>query len=261
MNKFVKYLLFGIITLAFFACMALLYQHVRQEQGRIICGQLEVSFSDSLHFVSEQDIRDYLDSRYGSFIGQRLDSVGLSRIEDILESGIAVMRCEAWTTDDGVLHLDVTQRAPVLRFQDGERGFYVDAEGFIFPLHPTFTARVPIIEGAIPVDVPDGYKGETPGEEAQQWIAGVLEVDRYIAASRSWKDRVSSFRVRPGGEIVLQLEGRPELFILGQPEDIPDKFARIEQYLGVIAPALGEGHYRTVNVKYNQQIICRQKDT
>lgn len=261
MNKVVKYLLFGIITLAFFACMALLYQHVRQEQGRIICGQLEVSFSDSLHFVSEQDIRDYLDSRYGSFIGQRLDSVGLSRIEDILETGSAVMRCEAWTTDDGVLHLDVTQRAPVLRFQDGAKGFYVDAEGFIFPLHPTFTAQVPIIEGAIPVDVPEGYKGETPGEEAQQWIAGVLAVDRYIAASRGWKDRVSAYRVRPGGELVLQLEGRQEQFIFGQPEDIPDKFARIEHYLGVIAPAFEEGHYRIVNVKYNQQIICRQKDT
>ena len=261
MNKAVKYSLFGILTFAFCACMGLLYRHVRQEQRQIICGQLEVNFSDSLHFVSEQDIREYLDTRYGNFIGQRLDSVGLSRIEDILESRSAVMRCEAWTTDDGVLHLDVTQRAPVLRFQDGEHGFYVDAEGYVFPLHPTYTAPVPVIEGAIPVDVPDGYKGEIPGERERQWIAGVLAVDRYIAASRSWKDRVSSFRVRPGGELVLQLEGRPEQFIFGPPEDIPDKFARIEQYLGVIAPALGEGHYRTVNVKYNQQIICRQKDT
>ena len=261
MKKAVKYSLIGVVAAAFCIGMGFLYRNVRQEQSRLICGKLEVSFSDSLRFVSEQDIREYLDTRYGSFIGQRLDSVGLSRIEDILESRSAVMRCEAWTTDDGVLHLDVTQRAPVLRFQDGERGFYVDAEGFIFPLHPTYTAPVPVIEGAIPVDVPEGYKGETPGEEAQQWIAGVLEVDRYIAASRNWKDRVSSFRVRPGGEIVLQLEGRPEQFILGQPEDIPDKFARIEQYLGVIAPTLGEGHYRTVNVKYNQQIICRQKDT
>ena len=261
MKKAVRYILFGVLAAAFCLGVGLLYRHVRQEQGRIVCGRLEVSFSDSLRFVSEQDVREYLDTRYGSFVGQRLDSVGLARIEDILEARSAVMRCEAWTTDDGVLHLDITQRAPVLRFQDGERGFYVDAEGYVFPLHPTYTAPVPVIEGAIPVDLPDGYKGEVTEEKAQQWIAGVLAVNRYIAASRGWKDRISAFRVRPGGELVLQLQDRQEQFIFGQPEDIPGKFARIERYLGVIAPALEQGHYRTVNVKYNQQIICRQKDT
>ena len=63
-----------------------------------------------------------------------------------------------------ILHVRITQRAPVLRFQDGERGFYVDAEGFIFPLHKTYTAPVPVVEGAIPVDVPAGYKGEAREE-------------------------------------------------------------------------------------------------
>ena len=58
MNKAVKYSLFGIITFLFCVCMGLLYRHVRQEQRQIICGQLEVNFSDSLHFVSEQDIRE-----------------------------------------------------------------------------------------------------------------------------------------------------------------------------------------------------------
>ena len=36
---------------------------------------------------------------------------------------------------------------------------------------------------------------------------------------------------------------------------------RIDRYLGTIAPSKPEGYYKTVNVKYNQQIICRQKDT
>ena len=261
MNKAVKYSLVGVLAAAFCTGMGFLYRNVRQEESRLICGRLEVSFSDSLRFVSEQDIRDYLDSRYGSFIGQRLDSVGLARIEEILESRSAVMDCEAWTTGDGVLHVDITQRAPVLRFQDGERGFYVDAEGYIFPLHPTYTAPVPVVEGAVPVDVPAGYKGEAPGERERQWIAGVLDLNRYISASRNWKGRVSACQVRRDGEIVLKLEDRQEQFLFGQPEDIPAKFGRIERYLGVIAPNFGEGHYRTVNVKYNQQIICRQKDT
>ena len=95
MKKAFRYILFGVLAAAFCVGIGFLYSRVRQEQGRIICGRLEVNFSDSLRFVSEQDIREYLDTRYGSFVGQRLDSVGLARIEDILEARSAVMRCEA----------------------------------------------------------------------------------------------------------------------------------------------------------------------
>ena len=261
MKAFVKYSLAGVLLAGLCTGVAFLYRNVRQENARIVCGRLDVNFADSLRFVTEQDIREYLDKRYGAYIGERLDSVQLARIEDMIESRSAVRRCEAWTTDDGVLHLEITQRAPVLRFQNGEQGFYVDERGYIFPLHPTYTAPVPVVEGAIPVDVPAGFKGEAREERERAWIAGVLAMNRFTSASRTWQRRITHIRVRPGGELCLDLDGRDEQFFVGQPDNIPDKFMRIDRYLGVIAPSKPEGYYNTVNVKYNQQIICRQKDT
>lgn len=261
MKAVVKYSLAGILTAALCIGMAFLYRNVRQETSRLVCGRLEVNFTDSLQFVSEKDIREYLDENYGPYVGERLDSVGLARIEDMLESRSAVKRAEAWTTDDGVLHVDITQRAPVLRFQNGAHGFYVDDRGYIFPLHPSYTAPVPVVEGAIPVDVPAGYKGEARDERERAWIAGILAMNDYINSARGWQRRIEHIRVRRGGELLLTLTGRDEEFIVGQPELLPDKFQRIDRYIGVIAPSKPEGYYRTVNVKYNQQIICRQKDT
>ena len=261
MKKGVTYSIAIVLAILFCFGMGSLYRHVRQERAQTVCGTLQVHFTDSLQFVSEQDIREYLDTNYGAYIGERLDSVRLSRIEDILESRSAVMRCEAWTTDDGTLHLDITQRAPVLRFQNGNRGFYVDDRGFIFPLHQTFSVDVPLVEGAIPVDIPEGYKGEAPDEFARNWIAGVLAMHQYISGSRTWQRNIKHIRVRPNGDLLLTLDRRSEEFIVGQPENIPDKLMRIDRYLGYIAPTKAEGYYRTVNVKYNQQIICRQKDT
>lgn len=261
MKAFVKYSLAGVLLAGLCTGMAFLYRYVRQESAQIVCGRLEVNFADSLRFVTERDIRDYLDKRYGAFIGERLDSVQLARIEDMIESRSSVRRCEAWTTDDGVLHLEITQRAPVLRFMNGEQGFYVDDRGYIFPLHPTYTAPVPVVEGAIPVNIPAGFKGEAREEHERAWIAGVLAMNRFTSASRTWQRRITHIRVRPGGELCLDLDGRDEQFFVGQPDNIPDKFMRIDRYLGVIAPSKPEGYYKTVNVKYNQQIICRQKDT
>ena len=261
MKAAIRYSLAATLAVALAVGMVFLYRTVRQQTTQIVCGRLDVHFADSLRFVSEQDIRDYLDSRYGAYIGERMDSVQLARIEDIIESRSAVSRCEAWTTDDGVLHLDITQRAPVLRFMRSEQdGFYVDGQGYIFPLHPSYTAAVPVVEGAIPVDVPAPPSGNIAMEE-RAWIAGVLAMNRHIAANRAWQRRIAHIRVRPGGELLLSLTGREEEFFVGQPQDIPDKLQRIDRYLGVIAPSKPQGYYHTVNVKYNQQIICRQKDT
>ena len=261
MKKSVRYSIAGAFLAVFCTAMALLYGHVRLDRAQAVCNGLEVGFADSLRFVSEDDIREYLDTRYGAYVGERLDSVQLSRIEDLLESRSSVMRCEAWTTDDGLLHVEITQRAPALRFQDGNSGFYVDDTGFIFPLHETFTAAVTTVEGAIPFDIPAGYKGEAQVEFQRQWIAGVLDMTRFLSASRTWQRNITHIQVRRNGDLLLTLEGRPEQFLIGQPEDIPDKLARIGRYLSLIAPYKPEGYYKTVNVKYNQQIICRQKDT
>ena len=261
MKKSVRYSLAAALLLLFCTVVALLYGHVRTERAVAVCTGLEVGFTDSLRFVSEEDIRGYIDEHYGAYVGERLDSVQLYRIEEMLGERSAVMRCEAWTTPDGLLHVDVTQRAPKLRFQSGGSGFYVDADGYIFPLHDTFTAGVTTVEGAIPIDVPAGYKGEAPTEEERRWIEGVLEMDRFISSSRTWRRDITHIRVRSNGDLLLTLEGRPEQFLIGQPEDIPDKLARIGRYLSLIAPYKAEGYYKTVNVKYKQQIICRQKDT
>ena len=261
MHAAVKYSLAGIAAALLCTGIALLYRNVRAVERAAVCGQVEVSFADSLRFVSEQDVREYLDSRYGPCIGERLDSVGLARIEDLLETLSAIINCEAWTTDDGVLHVQLAQRAPVLRFQDGAKGFYVDADGYIFPLHPSYDAPVPVVEGSIPVDIPDGFKGFAEDPRERAWVAGMLEMERLLTGAHGWPRHITRIQVRPGGDLVITLEGHSERFIIGQPDALSDKLQRIDRYFGVIAPTKPEGWYKTVNVKYNQQIICRQKDT
>ena len=167
MKKAVAYVLAALLSILFCVGMTLLYRNVREEQALVTCTRLEVSFADTLRFVSEEDIREYLDTRYGTYIGQRLDSVQLSRIEDLLAERSAVQSGQAWTTSDGILHVLVTQRAPVLRIQDGRRSFYVDADGGIFPPHETYIASVPTVEGTIPFEIPDGFRGEAP--ETATW--------------------------------------------------------------------------------------------
>ena len=242
------------ITALMLVVFVLLLTAAGRAGSRKLCEKLDVQLPGKLEFVSEEDVRAYLDSKYGVYIGVKLDSLDLGRIERELLKKNVVKDAQAWTTRDGVLHVSVSQREPVIRFQRGTEGFYMDRDGYVFPLHKTYTADVPVIEGNIPpVD-----KGK-----AEDWSKGVIDLMDYIKTSRTWKDRIDKVSVNANGDLELKPVEGNERFILGRPDALADKFSRMEKYYTHILPSLdstqrAKGYYKSVNLKYNKQIICRK---
>ena len=244
-----KHILFFSALALISAGFGMLIGCVHSGDSAKLCEGLDVQFKDPYEFVSEEDIRGFLDRKYGAYVGVRLDSLDLGRIEKMLEEKSVVMNSEAWTTRDGILHISIVQRAPALRFQRGEEGFYIDRTGYVFPLHKSYTAEVPVVEGAIP-DLSDGRN--------VGWAEGVLNLTDYIASSKQWKDKVEKISVGTGGEVELKMKEGKERFIIGYPDQIEAKFGKIGKYYSHILPSLDNVQYKSVNLKYNKQIICRK---
>ena len=261
MKTVVRNLLFSLAVAAFAAVCWLILAFALQGRQVITVESLDVQLPQAgKSFVSEQDVKDYLRDYYGPYTGTRLDSVGLERIEKVLDARSAVRKSEAWTTDDGVLHISITQREPVVRFQkSGSDGFYADDRGFIFPLQKAWTPLVPVVDGDIPLHAGPGYKGEVGTETEKEWMAGVLGLLEYMKGNRKWAGFFSSITVAPDGDLVLIPREGNERFIIGSPDSPEEKFAGIEKYYRYIKPSKEEDYYRSVNVKFRGQIICRQK--
>ncbi len=260
MNKKVAYIFsFSLLAMLGIICALLLYVS-KEKRRQIACSSVEITFSDSLGFVSEENIKSFLVKNYGDYLGQKIDSVGLDRIEKLIESRNAVVNSEAWVSDDGVLHLSITQRAPELRFMDGESGFYVDSEGYIFPLHKSYTADVPVIRGKLPFSLPDNFRGYAERESDRTWINGVQTLYRKLKGNKTWRNMVEDISVTDGGDIAVRMKTGSELFIIGTPDFIDEKLQAMEKYCLKIMPSVGKDVYKSVNLKYKNQIICR-KDT
>ena len=262
MRRKVRYAISAALAALLGLAALLLLRETRKERALLACEHVEVEFRDSLKFVSAKEITSWLDRNYGVCTGQRLDSLDLQRIENMLLSRGPIVGCEAWTDDHGVLHIEIRQREPVLRFSYGDTGgYYVDADGYIFPLHRSYTADVRVIEGSIPVRPAAGFSGQPESDSDREWIAGMLEFERRVSASRTWDDIISRTIIRDNGDIALTLGSGDELYIIGDPDRLDEKFSGIARYQREIRPEVGDGYYRTVNLKYKNQIICRQKDT
>ena len=229
-----------------------------EKQRELTCGGVRVEFADDFNFVTAEDIEGYLKNGYGAYIGQRLDSVDLAKVEAVLEKKSAILKTEAYTTPDGYLNIKVFQREPSVRFQKGSNGFYADANGFLFPLQDNYTSQVPIIDGDIPLSFESGYKGEPKTEKEKEWLGRIIEMVNYIQDSKIWSGNISQISSLPNGDLVLVPRQGKEKFIFGQPVNIEDKFSRIGKYYTAIVPDKGEGYYSSVNVKFDGQIVCKK---
>ena len=259
MSKTLKYIIITASAIVLAACLILAYAGGAASRAPLKCKGLKVTVKDSSvnSFVTAADIKKYLDREYGKYVGMSLDSIDLTKVEKIVDGRSAVYKSQAYTTRDGILNVTVTQRTPIVRFQKSDGGFYADEEGFLFPLQSSYASRVQVVDGEIPLKANSGYKGKLEDEKEREWLGKVLEVVNFMENSRTWKDKIVQITVSDGGELTLVPRTGKEKFHFGQPEKIEEKFAKMEMYYSCILPEKGADAYRSVNVEYEGQIVCR----
>ena len=240
-------------------CICCSFMAGRQLRSTYTCQGLEVTIKDSLEnsFVSAADVKAYLDREYGIYKGIPLDSLDMVRIESIIDGRSAVKKSQAYVTRDGILHIDVTQRKPVVRFQKAGGGFYADKEGYIFPLQKSYASHVQIIDGNIPLAANSGYKGELQNDREKKWFKDMMELINFMEDSRTWKDKIVQIHVNGNRDLILIPREGNEHINFGQPDNIEEKFAKLEKYYTSIIPAQGNGRYTKVDLRYRGQIVCR----
>ena len=114
-----------------------------------------------------------------------------------------------------------------------------------------------VIDGDIPLKANSGYKGEITDEKERAWLEKVIDLVNYMENSRTWKDKIVQITVCDGGELIMVPREGKERFHFGQPDEIQEKFRKMEKYYTAVVPAKGEKEYSVVNLEYDGQIVCR----
>lgn len=254
-SRGVNMILAAVTLCAAVAILVLAGRAHARERHMITCYALETEILDSAErrFVSGKDIEAFLED-YGPWRGERLEDVDLARMETLLDSKGAIKESNAWTGDDGVLHVEIYQRAPVIRFQSGNSGWYADASGFIFPLQERFPVRVPIVDGELPLTLSEGFKGYPASEAELQWLLQMTALAAEMGTF--WSERISQIIVQRNGELVFIPRAGEERFRFGSPTGARDKLDRMRLYYQCVAPTR-ETPYRNVDLRFEGQLVCR----
>lgn len=259
MKKVAKYMLYVGLSTILLACIIAAYIAGVQSRKPLVCKGIRIEVLDSAQnsFVTTSDVSKYLDKSYGKLIGMPLDSIDLVKVEKAVDSRSAVLKSQAYVTRDSILNITVTQRKPVVRFQKKDGGFYADAEGYIFPLQSSYASHVQIIDGEIPLAANSGYKGDIEDPKEKAWFKSVMNVVNFIEGSKTWKGKIVQISVDKKGELILVPREGNEKFLFGQPNSLAEKFGKMEKYYTTIIPEKGSERYRTVDVRFANQIVCK----
>jgi cell division protein FtsQ len=71
-----------------------------------------------------------------------------------------------------------------------------------------------------------------------------------------WKKMISQITLQANGNIIMQPQIGDYVIQFGKPVDIENKFKKIDMFYKDILPMKGWDAYKTVNVSFNNQIVC-----
>ena len=183
--------------------------------------------------------------------------INFSHIETKLLNHSAISSAEVYFNNNGNLEVNIKKRTPISRFVSPvfEKNFYIDDNGFLMPICSTYVSRVPIFSGKI--NIPERLNlyvldslHKSPDLQKIYKMSKLINNDSFL------KSQIVQIHINNNGyfEIIPRIGNQRILF--GTPENMEMKFKKIKLFY-TNGPAAKELNlYDTLNVMYNNQIIC-----
>lgn len=226
-----------------------------------LCTSVRVTIVDSTlnRFVSISEVEDLITQSNLPSIGKPIKEVNPYLLEELLKKRSAIKESDVAIDRDGVLHIEITQRRPLLRIESSNGGFYVDENCYVFPLVNTFTSYVPIVTGDIPLSLNSNLRGKL-NEKEEEWLSLMLKIGEYIEKDPLWRAQIQQIDIQNNGDIVLYTRVGDQTIVLGNGENFKENFHKLELFYRNIVPLKGWNRYSTINLKYLDQVVCTVKE-
>lgn len=234
------------------AGLVMLMGTISVKSSELACREMQIDILGEEAFVEHKDIAKLIDEEYGQLVGRTLESIPIHDMEQKLSTVPYVFRARVSTDMNGLLQVQIYQRKAVLRIADESGGgFYVDREGVKLPVSTGYVPQVPIANGYIA----EQYVMPLDSMETDL-VKGLFELAQFISNDSLWEKQIVQMYVNETGDIELIPRAGQHRIILGDVNNLKEKFENLLIYYRGIVPRVGPDAYEIVNLKYKDQLVC-----
>jgi cell division protein FtsQ len=249
-----------ITTAGLFMCYLIISTgFVSSKQQALVCHDVQIKVCDSVvsHFISPAMVSSILSRDTVKIIGERMENLNMYRLEQLLSMHSVIREAEVFSSIDGVLHINIYQRRPVIRLQTPTHGFYIDEMGYIFPLSSAYTSFVPVVTGNIPMSIGSSYRGAIP--EREKFLKELFAFAMFLDRHEFWQAQIAQVHVKKASDITLTpCEGREAIHI-GALSGYEYKLDKLMAFYRNAYPADVASPYSEIDLRYSNQIVCKRK--
>ena len=229
------------------------------EAGRkgMQCQKIEIDVEriSGMYFIDENTVTERLFDLGLPILGTPLDSLPLQRMRASVLALPSVKEAEVYSSVDGILKVQVTQRKPLFRvFSKAGDSFYIDEEGMPMPLSTRYSAHVPVLSGAVRAS----FASEPDRVLEDSVIHQATQIVRYIQNDPFWHAQTEHMNVTEQGEFEIIPRVGSARILLGSTRDLEDKFTRLKVFYREMALKNDLNKYKRINVKYRDQVVCER---
>lgn len=222
------------------------------KKAEIKCEDVKVIIPEINSFIDRADIDEMLLKNSGSLIGRNLHNIDLHGIENSLKANPYIEEAKVFSDMNGVISIKINQRVPVLRIINyTNQDFYIDKKGLKVPLSANFTAHVLVASGYILE--PFANKVDTLRTKL---VKDLFKTALYVGGDTLWREQIEQLYVNQQNEIEIVPRVGNHKIILGSADSLETKLLNLLTFYKKAIPAVGWDAYKTLNIKYTNQIIA-----
>ena len=228
-----------------------------------LCGGVEIVIKDSsdYHFVTKKQLLNIAYNASGKILGKPVREIPVKEIENRISELKELKTAEVYMDVEGILHVFVDQRNPILRIMPDDGGdYFMDEEGVVIRRRNLYTPRLHIAGGNITV--------------SSKMLSGVSVLDtsikhsilkdifylvNHINGDDFWSAQIDQIYVDGNNEIDLIPRVGNHKIRLGTVENLEGKLRNLETFYDDVLPEVGWNKYSLINLEYKDQIVCKMR--
>lgn len=237
------------------------------QQRKCSAVKITINQPDGDCFISEKDIRDYILQVADSLEGERLGAINIHGLELLISGNPYVKKAAVYAGLDGVVHIDVIQRKPIVKVQNAaHEQWYISEDGRMMPVNPGKSADVLFASGYITeIYAPEEnllmtqLKTRKDSVLAETALYKIFKIASAVDDDPFLKAQLEQLYLTKEGEFeMVPLVGK-HLIIFGDDDAIDDKFDKLSVFYKQGLSKEGWDKYDTINLKYENQVVCTLK--
>jgi cell division protein FtsQ len=228
---------------------------------------ISINYNSETHFITEQDINNYLIGLGNTLKGKKLSTINVESVEKVLRDNEYVKEAVVFTSVDRSVSINIIQRNPLVRVQNSiNENFYISDDGKMMRCQAGKPARVLVANGRIfelfwpstnlNIDSTSTKKDSVVCNTA---LYKIYLISKYINNDNFLRAQIEQLYVSSPHEILLIPKVGDHVIKFGDSDDLKEKFDKLVVFYKQGISQDGWNNYDTINLMFKNQVVCSKK--